>query len=171
MTAFRADHIGSLLRPEPLLEARRRRDAGTISDGELRTVEDEAIAAAVKGQQDAGVDVITDGEFRRQDFRTGFVEAVDGLELRSWDMPWHSSEGVTKLRSHTWVATGRLRPRSRLAAGEAAALVGLDRLALSPQCGFASVAEGGNHLTEDEQFAKLRLVADTARAVWGEAGR
>ena len=40
-------------------------------------------------------------------------------------------------------------------------------LALSPQCGFASVAEGGNLLTEDEQFAKLRLVAQTARAIWG----
>ena len=49
----------------------------------------------------------------------------------------------------------------------AAELVGLDRLALSPQCGFASVAEGGNLLTEDEQFAKLRLVAETARAIWG----
>ena len=36
--------------------------------------------------------------------------------------------------------------------------------------GFASVAEGGNHLTEDEQFAKLRLVADTARAIWARAG-
>ena len=39
--------------------------------------------------------------------------------------------------------------------------------ALSPQCGFASVAEGGNLLTEDEQFAKLRLVAETAQAIWG----
>jgi 5-methyltetrahydropteroyltriglutamate--homocysteine methyltransferase len=39
-------------------------------------------------------------------------------------------------------------------------------LAFSPQCGFASVAEGGNQLAEDEQFAKLRLVADLARATW-----
>jgi 5-methyltetrahydropteroyltriglutamate--homocysteine methyltransferase len=50
---------------------------------------------------------------------------------------------------------------------EAARLVDLGDLALSPQCGFASIAEGGNRLTSDEQFAKLRLVADTARAVWG----
>jgi 5-methyltetrahydropteroyltriglutamate--homocysteine methyltransferase len=49
-------------------------------------------------------------------------------------------------------------------------LTGLERLALSPQCGFASVAEGGNQLTPGEQFAKLRLVADTARAIWGQAG-
>ena len=49
-------------------------------------------------------------------------------------------------------------------------MVDLGRLALSPQCGFASVAEGGNQLTPEEQFAKLRLVADTARATWGQTG-
>jgi 5-methyltetrahydropteroyltriglutamate--homocysteine methyltransferase len=63
-------------------------------------------------------------------------------------------------------ATDELRHRI----DEAAAFVEEGRLALSPQCGFASVAEGGNHLTEDQQFAKLRLVTDTARAVWGTAG-
>ena len=116
---FRADHVGSLLRPQPLLEARRRRDAGTISAGELRAVEDQAISAAVKAQQAAGIDVITDGEFRRRDFRTGFVEAVDGIEMRSFDMTWHAAAGATKLRSNAFVITGRLRQRSRLAAGEA----------------------------------------------------
>jgi 5-methyltetrahydropteroyltriglutamate--homocysteine methyltransferase len=53
---------------------------------------------------------------------------------------------------------------------EAAKFVGLGNLALSPQCGLASVAAGGNRLTAEEQFAKLRLVADTARAIWGSAG-
>jgi 5-methyltetrahydropteroyltriglutamate--homocysteine methyltransferase len=51
----------------------------------------------------------------------------------------------------------------------AAELLDLDNLVLSPQCGFASVAEGCNRLSEAEQFAKLRLVADTARAVWAGA--
>jgi 5-methyltetrahydropteroyltriglutamate--homocysteine methyltransferase len=122
---FRADHIGSLLRPQALLEARRRRDAATISADELRAVEDQAIAAAVKGQQEAGIDVITDGEFRRRDFRTGFVEAVDGIEMRSFDMTWHAAGGATKLRSNAFVITGRLRQRSRLAAGEASYVKGL----------------------------------------------
>jgi 5-methyltetrahydropteroyltriglutamate--homocysteine methyltransferase len=49
---------------------------------------------------------------------------------------------------------------------EAAALVPLDQLALSPQCGFASTEEG-NILTEDEQWAKLRLTAEIATEVWG----
>jgi 5-methyltetrahydropteroyltriglutamate--homocysteine methyltransferase len=123
--AFRADHVGSLLRPQALLEARRRRDAGMISADELRAVEDQAIAAAVKGQQEAGIDVITDGEFRRRDFRTGFVEAVDGIEMRSFDMTWHAAGGGTKLRSNAFVITGRLRQRSRLAAGEASYVKGL----------------------------------------------
>jgi 5-methyltetrahydropteroyltriglutamate--homocysteine methyltransferase len=57
--------------------------------------------------------------------------------------------------------------RRRIA--EASRYVPLDRLALSPQCGFAS-AEEGNLLTEDEQWRKLQLVVDTARSVWGESG-
>ncbi len=117
---FRADHVGSLLRPPALLAARRRHEAGEITDDELRAVADEAIAAAVRAQEAAGVDVVTDGEFRRRDFRTGFVQAVDGLSMRTWDMPWHSAEGVTRVPSHTWVVTGRLTQRERLAAGEAA---------------------------------------------------
>jgi 5-methyltetrahydropteroyltriglutamate--homocysteine methyltransferase len=52
---------------------------------------------------------------------------------------------------------------------EAATYADLGNLALSPQCGFASIALGGNHLSADEQFAKLRLVADTARTAWGQA--
>jgi 5-methyltetrahydropteroyltriglutamate--homocysteine methyltransferase len=52
---------------------------------------------------------------------------------------------------------------------EAAKYADIGHLALSPQCGFASIALGGNHLSADEQFAKLRLVADTARTAWGQA--
>jgi 5-methyltetrahydropteroyltriglutamate--homocysteine methyltransferase len=119
---FRADHVGSLLRPEALLAARRRLEAGTIETGELRSIEDEAIAAAVAKQQDAGIGIITDGEFRRRDFRTGFVDAVDGISMRTFDMPWHTSSGITKLPSKQFVITGRLKQRKRLAEGEAAQL-------------------------------------------------
>jgi 5-methyltetrahydropteroyltriglutamate--homocysteine methyltransferase len=122
---FRADHVGSLLRPEPLLAARRRHQAGEIDEAQLRAAEDAAIGPAVTRQLEAGIDVVTDGEFRRRDFRTGFVDAVDGFTMTTWDMPWRSGDGVTKMPSHTWVATGRLRPRGRLAAGEAAHLIGL----------------------------------------------
>jgi 5-methyltetrahydropteroyltriglutamate--homocysteine methyltransferase len=124
-SGFRADHVGSLLRPGTLLEARRRREAGTIGAGELRSVEDAAISAAVARQQETGIGVVTDGEFRRRDFRTGFVDAVDEISMRTFDMPWHTSSRVTKLSSKHFVVTGRLKQRTRLAEGEAAYLQGL----------------------------------------------
>jgi 5-methyltetrahydropteroyltriglutamate--homocysteine methyltransferase len=71
--------------------------------------------------------------------------------------------GLVTSKSPVLEPVGELRRRI----DEAARLIDPGNLALSPQCGFASIAEGGNHLTEDEQFAKLRLVAETARAVWG----
>src|ERR1700722_15291917 len=117
---FRADQVGSLLRPASLLAARRARDAGEITGGELRAAEDEAITAAVLAQQATGIDVLTDGEFRRRDFRSGFAQAVDGIEMSAWDMPWHSGAGTTRLRSIAFTATARLRQRGRLAGGEVA---------------------------------------------------
>jgi 5-methyltetrahydropteroyltriglutamate--homocysteine methyltransferase len=115
---FRADHVGSLLRPAGLLEARAGHESGEVPDAALRAIEDEAIVAAVRLQEESGIDVVTDGEFRRRDFRTGFVEAVDGLTMQTWDMPWHSAGGVTKIASHTWAATARLRQKGRIAADE-----------------------------------------------------
>ena len=53
---------------------------------------------------------------------------------------------------------------------EATQYVDWNYLALSPQCGFASVAEGGNELTQEQQYAKLQLVSDTALATWGHTG-
>ena len=81
---FRADHVGSLLRPEPLLAAQRRHEAGEIDDARLRAAEDAAIGPTVARQLEAGIDVVTDGEFRRRDFRTGFVDAVDGFTMTTW---------------------------------------------------------------------------------------
>jgi 5-methyltetrahydropteroyltriglutamate--homocysteine methyltransferase len=117
---FRADHVGSLLRPPALLDARKRHEAGELSAAGLEAAEDEAIAAAVRLQEESGIDVVTDGEFRRRDFRTGFVDAVDGLTMQTWDMPWHSGTGTTRVPSHTWVATARLAQRGRMTARESA---------------------------------------------------
>jgi 5-methyltetrahydropteroyltriglutamate--homocysteine methyltransferase len=117
---FRADHVGSLLRPPALLDARKRHEAGELSADGLTAIEDDAIAAAVRLQEESGIGVVTDGEFRRQDFRTGFVDAVDGLAMQTWDMPWHSGAGTTTVPSHTWVATARLVQKGRIAARESA---------------------------------------------------
>src|SRR6476659_2919331 len=71
---FRADHVGSFLRPKYLLDARERKARGEISAAELRTVEDRAISEVVKMQEDAGLSSITDGEFRRTYFHIDFMQ-------------------------------------------------------------------------------------------------
>ena len=76
---FRADHVGSLLRPKNLLEARARHAAGEIDDAELRGIEDEAIADVVRMQADVGLRTATDGEFRRASWHMDFIYAIDGI--------------------------------------------------------------------------------------------
>jgi 5-methyltetrahydropteroyltriglutamate--homocysteine methyltransferase len=76
---FRADHVGSLLRPEKLLDARDDFAAGRITAAELRAVEDEAIAGAVRMQQEAGLRSATDGEFRRASWHMDFIYRLGGV--------------------------------------------------------------------------------------------
>jgi 5-methyltetrahydropteroyltriglutamate--homocysteine methyltransferase len=76
---FRADHVGSLLRPPELLAAREDHRAGRIGDDELRGAEDAAIRDAVKLQEDVGLRTATDGEFRRASWHMDFIYSLDGI--------------------------------------------------------------------------------------------
>ncbi len=76
---FRADHVGSLLRPAHLHAARARFAAGEIDGAELRAVEDEAIADVVRLQADVGLRTATDGEFRRATWHMDFIYAIEGI--------------------------------------------------------------------------------------------
>jgi len=76
---FRADHVGSLLRPPALLRAREDAAAGRITADELHAVEDEAIVEAVRMQQEVGLQGVTDGEFRRGSWHMDFIYALDGI--------------------------------------------------------------------------------------------
>ncbi len=78
---FHADHVGSLLRPPRLIEARAKAAAGEISAEELRAVEDDCIRDVVALQENAGLQVITDGEFRRTYWHFDFFSGFDGFEL------------------------------------------------------------------------------------------
>ena len=62
---FRADHVGSLLRPAPLKEARAKRERGEITDAQLKEVEDREIVKAIRKQEKIGLHSITDGEYRQ----------------------------------------------------------------------------------------------------------
>ncbi len=78
---FRADHVGSLLRPEALHQARRDRASGRITQAELREIEDRCIAAAIRKQEAIGLRAATDGEFRRAYWHYDFVSGLKGVEL------------------------------------------------------------------------------------------
>jgi 5-methyltetrahydropteroyltriglutamate--homocysteine methyltransferase len=77
---FRADHVGSFLRPTYLLQARERKARGEITPAQLREVEDRAIAEVVALQQEVGLKSITDGEFRRTYFHIDFLEQLGGVK-------------------------------------------------------------------------------------------
>jgi methionine synthase II (cobalamin-independent) len=119
---FRADHVGSLLRPPELQRARDDFAADRIGADDLRAIEDAAIREVVHMQLEAGL----------RSAKRGELESRDDLKRRIDD---------------------------------AARFVDGDQLCLSPQCGFSSTKEG-NDLTAEQQWAKLRLIVETAQEVW-----
>jgi len=78
---FRADQVGSLLRPKDLLEKRYKWKIGELSPEELRKAEDDAIAETVKKAESIGIQAITDGEFRRDYFHLDFLQQLDGVTV------------------------------------------------------------------------------------------
>ena len=76
---FRADNIGSLLRPAEVLEARAALREGRMDESQVREIEDRSILKALELQKAAGVDVFTDGEYRRDIFTADITKAIDGL--------------------------------------------------------------------------------------------
>ena len=79
---FRADHVGSLLRPQELLDARDKHQRGEVDNDALREIEDRCIRDVVKLQEDVGLQSITDGEFRRFIFHMDFLKKLSGVEER-----------------------------------------------------------------------------------------
>jgi 5-methyltetrahydropteroyltriglutamate--homocysteine methyltransferase len=144
MIEARSDVVGSLLRPPRLLEARDEFAAGSLSTAELKAAEDDAVNQALRLQEDAGVDVVTDGEMRRLSFQSQLPAAVEGFS--AWDLDaflwgeWHGDSQIGEMK--------------------------VERLAISSQCGFATSVLG-NALTVNDERAKLGVIASAARKVWG----
>jgi 5-methyltetrahydropteroyltriglutamate--homocysteine methyltransferase len=108
-TAIRSEVIGSLLRPPELAEARRRHDAGALSEPELRRVEDRAVDAALALQDEAGIDVVTDGELRRYAFFGHLAESLEGFDRRGgWAIPFRDESGSEIVQTRP-VVVDRLR--------------------------------------------------------------
>ena len=91
---YRSDVIGSLLRPDYLKEARKKRASGELTHAEFKKIEDRAVNEAIDIQLKAGLDVITDGEMRRYAFFGHLIDAVEGYDkFGGWAIPFHDEEG------------------------------------------------------------------------------
>src|SRR5579859_4624856 len=104
---YRADHIGSLLRPAELLQARQSRMAGE----QLRALEDQHIKRVLAKQKELGFDIFSDGELRRRNFMSDFTDAVEGFDLGdSVARAWKAGEAKdTRASSVTGIVTSKLR--------------------------------------------------------------
>ena len=125
MISARADVVGSLLRPFELLEAREDLRAGRVSPHDFKVIEDRAVDGAVALQEQAGLEVVTDGEMRRLSFQSQMVEAVDGfgevdLDAFMWG-EWQGDESVgpsTLERPSRLGVVSKLRRKRHLSAEE-----------------------------------------------------
>ena len=107
---FRADHVGSFLRPKFLLDAREQFRAGAIDAAALRRVEDEAIRGIVRFQEDLGLRGITDGEYRRTYFHIDFLTQLQGVETHGGiHVKFHSAKGEVDFEPPVMQVTGKVR--------------------------------------------------------------
>ena len=109
---FRADHVGSLLRPPELLKARSRFQDGEIDRAELREVEDKAISEVIGQEEAVGLQSITDGEFRRTYFHTDFLQRLEGVTMTGGGIEVHFQNVAGKTFSMSppvLAVTGKLR--------------------------------------------------------------
>jgi len=107
---FRADHVGSLLRPAALLRARDDFAAGAIDDVELRGIEDEAIRDVVRKQEEVGLQSATDGEFRRASWHMDFIYQLEGItkEAGNITVQFHNSAGDIEFTPAAMHVNGKL---------------------------------------------------------------
>ena len=107
---FRADHVGSLLRPPELLAAREDLAAGRIDAAELRVIEDSAIREAVRLQEEAGLLGVTDGEFRRASWHMDFIYRLDGItkEAGHLSVRFYNPEGEIEFTPAALHVNGKL---------------------------------------------------------------
>ena len=111
---YRADHVGSLLRPAALSQARQAHATGRLGADDLRKVEDEAITTAVRQQEAVGLQVVTDGEMRRAFWHLDFLTAFTNVHRTAPKVvaQFHNHEGAIPMEAHGLEVVGRVsRPR------------------------------------------------------------
>src|SRR5260221_12105720 len=125
--SYRSEGVGSLLRPDYLLDARRRFERGDLTPAEFKRIEDRAVDEAVALQEAAGLDVVTDGEQRRYAFFGHLIDALEGFDkLGGWSIPFHDEQGA-ELTLERPVVVDKLRWRRQMSVEEFTYLRGRTR--------------------------------------------
>jgi 5-methyltetrahydropteroyltriglutamate--homocysteine methyltransferase len=109
---FRADHVGSLLRPKELLRARAERTANKITTAELTSIEDAAVRDIIKMQEDVGLKSVTDGEFRRLDWLMDFKYQLDGVTVHGDQVvkvPFATDKGAIDWTFVPYTVSGKIK--------------------------------------------------------------
>jgi 5-methyltetrahydropteroyltriglutamate--homocysteine methyltransferase len=140
---FRADHIGSLLRPTELLAARAAKASGRLSLEQLREVENGSVLDALAMQRSVGLPIFSDGEMRRENWYLAPMDAIEGLELIETRMIWRKVDGTdSEVVAPAAVASGKLKARGRFTEVESRFLAekagGAYKITL-PSPGFAAM--------------------------------
>ncbi len=172
---FRADHVGSLLRPPELAAARERAAAGEISASELRGLEDDAIRAAVAMQEDVGLALATDGELRRQSWHMDFIYQLGGVTRveNGQTVEFHRLDGDTVISAQGALRVdGRVTLDHTIFAEDFATLASMTSTAL-PKLTIPSVnmiySRGGRAAIDESVYPDLdEFWADTVAAYGAE---
>ena len=132
---FRADHVGSLLRPQKLLDARDQFAGGQISAEQLRAIEDDAIRGVVQMQHDVGLQSATDGEFRRASWHMDFIYQLGGIEKVEGDITVHfrNADGEVDFKPAAIAVTDRVRLEQTIFADDFEFLKGVVDAGVTPK--------------------------------------
>src|SRR5262245_34028454 len=114
---FHAEHIGSFVRPQRLVEAARAHKAGKLNDVQFIAAQDDCIREIVAFQESIGLPSVTDGEFRRRSWSAGFIDAVEGFGLRDGTLGFRNQTGVMGIAASPY-AREKLRRKHRIVADD-----------------------------------------------------
>jgi 5-methyltetrahydropteroyltriglutamate--homocysteine methyltransferase len=172
---FRADQLGSLLRPQHLMEARAAFLAERLDAKSLGDIEDNAVLQAIAAQQRCGIDVFVDGEFRRTGFMTNLADNVEGFEPSVLaGQHWRGDTSGKPSSPNIRLVSGKLRPKSRLCKRDAEFLrqhaPGPFKITLPSPSNFG-VMSWQKGISDAAYPTRYDMVADMARIVADEAAQ
>lgn len=164
---FRADHVGSLIRPQTLRDARQAHLDGKLSAAELRAAEDRLIRDVVTMQERTGLQAVTDGEFRRTSFREVLFESIGGFsrERVETDFSFSYADGSTRRATPVPKVVSRLQRTGSMAAGDFRFLKSVAKATAKAMLPAPSLAHWfiGDRVFADSPYANAReYMADIA---------